>query len=91
MVAARTPTEADALLDLVAGISICKLGGPQDMLGIEISSDLDAGTITICQSSKAQSLAAAFGVEGEGCAILMTLVAYGGLSLASERGQRDGR
>jgi hypothetical protein len=54
MVAARTAAEADALVDLVAGMfSIHKLGEPQDMLGIEISRDRDAGTITIRQASKA--------------------------------------
>jgi hypothetical protein len=66
MVAARTAAEADALADHVAGMfSIRKLGEPQDMLGIEISRDRDAGTITIRQASKAQALATAFGVEAE--------------------------
>jgi hypothetical protein len=66
MVAARTGAEVDALVDPMAGMfSIRKLGMPQDMLGIEISRDRDAGTITIRQASQAQSLATAFGVEGE--------------------------
>jgi hypothetical protein len=57
IVAARTAAEAGALVDLVAGMfSTCKLGKPQDMLGIQISRDRDAGTITIHQASKAQSL-----------------------------------
>jgi hypothetical protein len=38
MVAARTSSEADALVGKVEGMfSIRKLGEPQDMLGIEIS------------------------------------------------------
>jgi hypothetical protein len=53
MVAARTAAEADALVDLVAGMfSSRRLGDPQDMLGIKISRDWDAGTITTCQASK---------------------------------------
>jgi hypothetical protein len=85
MVAARTAAEADALVDLVAGMfSIHKLGEPQDMLGIKISRDRDAGTITIRQASKAQSLATAFGVEGERCATPMTPGVYGELQAARE-------
>jgi hypothetical protein len=69
MVAVRTAADADALVDLVAGMfSIHKLGEPQDMLGIKISHDRDAGTITIRQASKGRSLAKAFSVEGERCA-----------------------
>jgi hypothetical protein len=85
MVAARTAAEADAHVDLVAGMfSIHKLGEPQDILGIEISRDRDAGTITIRQASKAHSLATAFGVEGERCATPMTPVVYGELQAARE-------
>jgi hypothetical protein len=85
MVAARTAAEADALVDLVAGMfSIRKLEEPQYMLGIEISRDHDASTITIGQASKAQSLATACGVEGERCAIPMTPVVYGELQAALE-------
>jgi hypothetical protein len=63
------------IVDLVAGMfSIRKPGEPQDMLGIEISSDGDADIITIHQVSEEQSLATAFGVEGERCATPMTLV-----------------
>jgi hypothetical protein len=85
MVAAQTAAEADALVDLVAGMfSVHKLGEPQDMSGIEISRDRDAGRITIRQATKAQSLATAFGVEGERCATPMTPVVYGELQAARE-------
>jgi hypothetical protein len=85
MVAARTAAEADALVDLVASMfSIHELGEPQDMLGIEISRDRDAGTITIRQASKARSLATASSVEGERCATPMTPVVYGELQVARE-------
>jgi hypothetical protein len=85
MVAARTAAEADALVDLVAGMfSIHKLGEPQDMLGINISRDRDAGTITIRQASKAQSLATAFGIEGERCATPRNPVVCGELQAARE-------
>jgi hypothetical protein len=48
MVAARNDVEADALVDAIASIfEIRRLGEPQDMLGIEISRDLAAGTITL--------------------------------------------
>jgi hypothetical protein len=57
----------------------------QDMLGIDISRDRDAGTITIRQASKAQVLATAFGVEGECNATPMTPVVYREL-----QGARDG-
>jgi hypothetical protein len=54
MVAAWTSAEADALVDLVAGMfSMRKLGEPQDILGIKILRDRDAGTLTNRQASKA--------------------------------------
>jgi hypothetical protein len=54
LVAARTAAEADALVDLVASMfAIRKLGEPTDFLGIEISRDWQAGTITIDQKRKA--------------------------------------
>jgi hypothetical protein len=83
--AARTAVEADALVDLVAGtFSTHKLGEPQDILGVEISRDRDAGIITARPASKAQSLATAFGVEGERCATPMTPAVYGELQAARE-------
>jgi hypothetical protein len=85
MVAARTAAEADALVDLVAGMfSIHKLVELKGMFGIDISRDRDASTITIRQASKAQSLATAFCVEGERCATPMTSVVYGELKAARE-------
>jgi hypothetical protein len=54
------------------------------MLGVEISRDRDAGTITIRQASKAKSLATAFRVEGERCVTPMTPVVYGELQAARE-------
>jgi hypothetical protein len=87
MVAALTAAEAVALVDLVVGMfSIHKLEEPQDMSGIEISRDREAGTITIHQASKAQSLATAF-VEGERCATPtshVTPVVYGEMQAARE-------
>jgi hypothetical protein len=59
LVAARTPKEADALVDLVELIfAIRKLGEPADFLGIEIRRDRGAQTITITQKAKAEELAA---------------------------------
>jgi hypothetical protein len=81
MVAARTSSEADALVDKVEGMfSIRKLGKPQDMLGIEISRNWDAGTIR--QAQKARALAASFGVETESRALPMTPAVYGNLRAA---------
>jgi hypothetical protein len=65
LVAARTADEADELVDLVASMFANRaLGEPQDFLGIEISRDRDAGTISICQQHKVESLAALFHVAG---------------------------
>jgi hypothetical protein len=92
VVPTRTPAEADTLVDRVAGIfSVRKLGEPQGMLGIEISRDPDAGTITIRQAGKAQSLATAFGVEGESCATPMTPVEYEELQAAREGNDMAGK
>jgi hypothetical protein len=53
LVAARTAEEA-ARVDLMASmLAIRALGQPQDFLGIEVSRDRDAGTISICQHRKA--------------------------------------
>jgi hypothetical protein len=85
MVAAQTAAKADVLVDLVAGMfSMRKLKEPQDTLGIEILRDREAGTITIRQASKAQSLATAFVVKEECCATRMTPVVYGKLQTARE-------
>jgi hypothetical protein len=85
MVAACNDAEADALVDVIASIfEIRRLGEPQDMLGIEISRDLAAGTITIRQCAKAKALAAMFGVEGERRATPMTPAAQANLRAACE-------
>jgi hypothetical protein len=56
IVAARNGVEADALVDVIASIfEIRRLGEPQDMLGIEISRDLAAETITIWQCAQGKS------------------------------------
>jgi hypothetical protein len=73
LVAADTADEADALVDLIAGIfEIRRMGEPSDMLGIGIEHDRAVGTITIRQSAKAHALAAAFSVQGERRATPMT-------------------
>jgi hypothetical protein len=85
MVAARNGVEADALVDVIASIfEIRRVREPQDMLGIEISRDLAAGTITIRQCAKAKALAAMFGVEGERHATPMTPAAQASLRAACE-------
>jgi hypothetical protein len=85
LVAARTAHEADALVDLVASMfAIRSLGEPQDFLGIEISHDRDASTISIRQQRKAESLAAMFNVIGARRATPMSPEVYGELRAARE-------
>jgi hypothetical protein len=67
LVSARTPKEADALVDLMESIfANRKLGEPVDVLGIEIQRDLGARTITITQKAKAEELAAVHGAQEAG-------------------------
>jgi hypothetical protein len=67
LVAARTPKEADALVDLMESIfAIRKLGEPVDFLGIKIRRDRGALTITITQKAKAEELAAVHGAQEAG-------------------------
>jgi hypothetical protein len=67
LVAARTPKEANALVDLMELIfAIRKLGEPVDFLGIEIRRDRGARTITITQKAKAEELAAVHGAQEAG-------------------------
>jgi hypothetical protein len=81
LVAART--DADALVELVASIfEIRALGEPKDFLGIEISRDHAANTITITQKSKASALAAELGVSGSHRVLPMPAVVYAGLRAA---------
>jgi hypothetical protein len=66
LVAARTAEEADGLVDMIAAMfEIRALGEPEDFLGIRITRDRAARTITISQTDKALALAAAAGVGGE--------------------------
>ena len=82
-VAARTAAEADALVDLVGSMfAIRKLGEPTDFLGIEISRDREAGTITIDQERKATALAEAAGVAGERRKVPMSPDTYAQLRAA---------
>jgi hypothetical protein len=49
---AKTAAKAEALVDLMARMSsICKLGEPKDMLGIETSCECGARTIPIWQAA----------------------------------------
>jgi hypothetical protein len=80
LVAARTAAEADALVEMVASMfAIRALGEPQDFLGIRITRDRAARTITIDQEDKAAALAAAAGVTGERQAVPMAPDVYSGL------------
>ena len=80
LVAARTAAEADALVDLIASMfAIRALGEPEDFLGIRITRDRAAGTITIDQEDKARSLAVCMGVDGEQRAVPMSPDAYAAL------------
>ena len=66
LVCARTAEEADAIVKLVGSMfSIRELGEPEDFLGIRITRDRQAKTITIDQADKAHRLAEAAGVAGE--------------------------
>lgn len=88
MVAARTTQEAEDLVRLAGStiFSILELGEPRDLLGIEVSRDRDAGTITIAQKGKAEALASEFGVARESRAVLMLTDAcvFGELRAATE-------
>ena len=83
LVAARTAEEADALVELVASMfAIRALGEPEDFLGIRITRDRKARTITIDQEDKAVRLAVAAGVTGEHQSVPMTPEVYGDLRSA---------
>jgi hypothetical protein len=86
MVVTWTDEEAKGLVDLIASIfETRRLGEPQDILGIEINRNRQAGKISIRQSEKARVLAEAFGVLGKGQATPMTPATQGSL-----RPARDG-
>jgi hypothetical protein len=73
LLAARTAPEADALVELVAGMfANCSLGEPEDFLGIQVNRDREAGTISISQECKALALAESFGVQGARKAVPMS-------------------
>jgi hypothetical protein len=83
LVATRTDVKADALVELVASIfEIRALGEPKDFLGIEISRDHAANTITITQKSKASALAAELGVSRCRRVLPMPSEVYAGLRAA---------
>ena len=80
LVAARTAAEADALVDLIASMfKIRALGEPEDFLGIRITRDRAARTITIDQEDKAQQLASAVGVAAEQREVPMSPEVFKGL------------
>jgi hypothetical protein len=86
LAAARSDEEAEALVDLVASMfAIRRLGEPEDVLGIEVLRDWDAGTITLCHERKALALAEAFGVAGQRRLVPMSPAVYSDL-----HGARDG-
>ena len=63
---ALSDEEAEALVGLVASMfAIRRLGEPEDVLGIEVLRDWDAGTITLCHERKAVALAETFGNSGQ--------------------------
>jgi hypothetical protein len=76
--AACIAAEAFAWIELVGLITnIRPLGEPKDFLGIEISQDLAAGTITINQESKALAIAKQLGVTASQKALpVSALTAY---------------
>jgi hypothetical protein len=83
LVAARTAAEADALVDLVASMfAIHVIGEPADFLGIEITRDRQARTITISQERKAVALARVAGVSGERRSVPMSPATYAALRKA---------
>jgi hypothetical protein len=85
LVAAKTVEQADALVELVASMfAIRALGEPEDFLGIQISRDRAARTITIVQEHKALELAAGLGLVGGRKAVPMSPETYSGLRAAQE-------
>ena len=71
---------SNTLVEMVASMfAIRALGEPQDFLGIRITRDRAARTITIDQEDKAAALAAAAGVTGERQGVPMTPDVYSGL------------
>jgi hypothetical protein len=80
LVAAKTTSEADALVDVVGSMfEIWKLGEPANFLGIHICRDRSAGTITVDQEDKATALAAELGVSGTFRIVPMTPEVFGEL------------
>jgi hypothetical protein len=90
LVAARTAKEADDLVALVASMfDIHALGEPQDFLGIRITRDREARTITIDQEDKALALAEAAGVLGEQAWTPMSPDTFGELRKAGAEGSAE--
>ena len=89
LAAARSDKEAEALVDLVASMfPIRRLGEAEDVLGIEVLRDWDAGTITLCHERKAIAQAEAFGVAGQRRSVPMSPAVYGDLHRARDREER---
>lgn len=85
LVATRTAAEADALVAMVGSIwEIKEMGEPRDMLGITITRDRQARTITIHQADKARGLAEAAGVAGQSRPVPMSPEVFAGLRAATD-------
>jgi hypothetical protein len=83
LVAARTIAEADGLVRLVGSMfDIRELGEPTDYLGVQITRDKAAGTVTIHQTDKALALAKALKVGGTRKATPVTPEAFSNLQSA---------
>jgi hypothetical protein len=85
LVPAKTAEKADTLVELVASrFAIRALGEPEDFLGIQISRDRAAHTITIVEEHKALELAAGLGLVGGRKAVPMSPETCSGLRGAQE-------
>lgn len=83
LVAARTATQADALVAMVGDMfEIRVMGEPTDFVGISIVRDRAARRITIHQTDKARALATAAGVGGKQQDSPMTPETFAGLHAA---------
>ncbi len=68
IIAAKTAAQADAIVALIGSMfEIRSLGEPRDFLGINITRDRAAGTISIDQTDKVDKLVTQFGLGGESC------------------------
>ena len=80
IVAARTAVLAEAAVDLIGSFfEIRKMGEPRDFLGIDITRDRAARTITISQEQKALALVRGQGLVGERRRVPMSPETYDAL------------